>query len=153
MERTKKVAVDAEVAKSEYDALNAIHNLVFKNFRYVTDSDNYGILERWVNPDPSYDGTQSISGDCEDFALHVRKLLFDRVIPSRIVVCKTENKELHCVIAVTLVSGAYIFDNRFAVVKTRLELEQLGYTWIKASDYTRTNCDWFTIASASTGRL
>lgn len=152
MEQTKKVVVDAEIAKSEYDSLNSVHKLVFKNFSYVTDKEKHGVLERWINPEPSYDGTQHLSGDCEDFALHVRKLLFDRVIPSRIVICKTETNELHCVISVTLHSGTYIFDNRFTDVKTRFELEQLGYTWIKASDYTRTNCDWFTIAGVNTGR-
>jgi len=153
MEQTKKVVVDSEVARLEYDSLNAIHRLVFNNFQYVSDFDNYGMLERWINPDPNYNGTQLIKGDCEDFALHVRKLLLDRTIPSRIVVCQTERGELHCVISVNLTSGNYIFDNRFPEVKTRTELDTLGYRWIKASDFKRTDCTWFSIASIDTHRL
>lgn len=153
MEQTKKVVVDPEMIQAEYEGLNAIHKKVFSNFQYVTDTANYGMLERWVNPDPTYDGSQSFKGDCEDFALHVRKILLDRFIPSRLVVCQTETGELHCVISVTVRGINYVFDNRYANVMTRSELENVGYRWIKASDFNRTNCTWFSVASADTHRV
>lgn len=111
--------------------LNEIHNLVFKNFKYKTDKRQYDKIEHWVQPDESYDGTQKLVGDCEDFALHCRKLLRDNNLESRLVFCEDETGEGHLV----LECKGYILDNRHREVVTNTYLTKKGYKFISISGF------------------
>ena len=108
-----------------------IHKLVFSNFTYKTDKRQYKKLEYWVQPDSSYDGTQKIIGDCEDFALACRKLCDDHGYMTRLVFCNTELGEGHLV----LECHGYILDNRMKKVVPKSYLDRIGYTFISISGY------------------
>lgn len=112
-----------------------IFNLVKSNFTYVSDEKQYELRECWVQPDESYDGSQPVVGDCEDFALACRSLLLKAGIKSRLVVCKTETGELHCVVAAEDSSGEiHIMDNRNRYTVSKEFMDE-RYETLKVSDY------------------
>lgn len=114
-----------------FEQVDEIHSQVFRNFTYMLDKKQYGLEEKWVVPSQAYDGTQDIVGDCEDFALACRKLCRDQGIPSRLVICKVETGEGHCVLEV----AGWILDNRCRGVISRDRLEKRGYEWMLISGY------------------
>ena len=109
--------------------LTTILNTVKKNFTYESDILRHGKLEVWSFPTEDYDGRQDLVGDCEDFALAVRKLLNDRKIPSRLVVCRTERGERHLVVEV----HGWVIDNRLPKVLSRDALPD--YKWLYISGF------------------
>ena len=110
--------------------LTGIHSKVLSNFTYKTDMKQYGMEEKWVMPEPNYDGSSKIVGDCEDFALACRKLCRDAGIDtSRLVYCKTENGGGHGVLEVE----GWILDNRQEKLMNRDKVR--GYEWIAVSGY------------------
>lgn len=111
--------------------LNKIHKTVFNKFQYKTDLENYKIIEKWVQPNFDFDGSSSIIGDCEDFALACRNLCRKENLTTRLVVCRVETGEGHCV----LECNGWILDNRRKKVVSREELEDAGYEWIAISGY------------------
>lgn len=123
------------------DLLDKIHSTVFSNFKYKTDLEQFGVEEKWLMPDALYDGTTTVVGDCEDFALACRKLCRDNGIDnSRLVVCLTEDGEGHCVLEV----NGWILDNRRRRVVTRDRLGSEGYKWLAVSGYNPGD-DWHRI--------
>lgn len=108
--------------------LNDIHRTVFRKFSYKTDQQQYDMLEKWVMPDYVYNGSQRLTGDCEDFALHCRKLCDDAGLKTRLVYCKTEDNEGHLV----LEHKGYVLDNRQYKVVYR---DDIDYKWISISGY------------------
>lgn len=119
------------------DILNNIHRSAFRKFKYETDQLQYSELEKWVMPDEFYDGSQKFKGDCEDFALHCRKLCDDVGIKTRLVYCMTEDNEGHLV----LEHKGYVLDNRQIKVVYR---DDLNYKWISISGYNPGD-DWHEI--------
>lgn len=111
--------------------LNEIHWLVLSNFTYKTDKELHDVSEHWVQPDESYDGTQKLIGDCEDFALHCRKLCRDNNLKTRLVYCKDETRSGHLV----LECNGFIIDNRQKSVVTNTYLIKKGYKFISISGY------------------
>jgi len=123
------------------EVLRSIHRTVLNNFEYKTDLEQYQTLEKWVAPPEFYNGTTSIVGDCEDFALACRMLCREQGIEnSRLVVCLTETGEGHCVLEVE----GWILDNRMLRVKSRDRLSGQGYKWIAISGYNPKD-KWFRI--------
>ena len=117
--------------------LESIQNLVFPNFKWVSDKKQYDKMEHWQEPSAIYDGTQKLVGDCDDYALHVRKLINELNIPCRLVFCTTEEGEAHLV---TEAEG-WVLDNRFREVKSNTYLKEKGYTFLKISSYNLDD-DW-----------
>lgn len=126
--QTVEVKMNSDLLEKK---LNEIHRLVFDNFTYKTDKKQYGVIEHWVQPDDSYDGTQKLVGDCEDFALHCRKLCRDANLKTRLVFCKDETGEGHLV----LECDGLILDNRQRSVVTNTRLMKKGYEFISMSGY------------------
>lgn len=119
----------------------AVHKQVFKNFTYKTDLEQYGELEKWVMPDFSYDGSQKLVGDCDDFALACRKLLRKKGIKTRLVYCIDELGEGHLV----LEASGYILDNRQTKLVTNRELVKKGYKFVAISGF-ESGDDWYKLA-------
>lgn len=121
------------------DKLKEIQGDVFRRFEYKYDHVQYDQEEKWVMPTEHFDGTTSIVGDCEDFALACRKLCRDAGIETRLVVCLTETGEGHCV----LECNGWILDNRHRRVRSR---DDLDYQWLAISGYDAGD-DWHTISN------
>lgn len=113
------------------DKLDAIHKEVYSRFTYTPDIKQWGEVERWLTKREAEAAILSegtIKGDCDDFALVCRHLCRKQDIPSRLVVCKTEENEYHIVLEV----DGWILDNRHRKVKAR---DDLPYEWIAVSGY------------------
>lgn len=104
--------------------LDKILRKVHRGFRYVSDEQQYGVDEKWVTPDIE----RPVVGDCEDFALACRQLCRKEGIPTRLVLCLTEDGGGHCV----LECDGWILDNRHTTVKNRSKLK---YKWLTISGY------------------
>jgi len=108
-----------------------IADIFFKTkavFRYTTDKSRYGEREKWITPQLELGFKIEIIGDCEDFALACRFECRKHGIESRLVLCFTETKEMHCV----LESDGMILDNR---MKTVMSIDDLPYRWLAMSGY------------------
>jgi predicted transglutaminase-like cysteine proteinase len=107
-------------------SLAEIHKRVLSGFKYVTDLNKHGVVEDWRFPE----NIDSVTGDCDDFAIACRKLVKETTPhTSRLVVCTTEQGEWHLVCAV----GQYILDNRQKSVVTKELLERRGYKFMYVS--------------------
>ena len=95
--------------------LQSVLDRAHKGHRYVSDQEQYSLREHW---------TESLEGDCEDFALSVRKMLKKHNIESDLVFCLTETGTGHLVVSV----DGWILDNRNVFVRRQ---QYLPYTWIK----------------------
>ena len=114
-----------------YETLNAIHKQVLKHFTYQTDMEQFGVVEKWIMPSPTFKGATHFVGDCEDFALACRKLCQDAGLQTRLVVCSLQG-EGHCV----LECEGWIFCNNQDRVMSRDQLEKHGqYTWYFMSGF------------------
>lgn len=99
-----------------------IHKRVFNGFSYVTDERQFGLIEYWYTTN----NVDRFRGDCDDFALACRSLLLDEGVQDvRLVMCQVETGGWHLV----CIAGEFVLDNRHAKVKTKFELERLGYKW------------------------
>ena len=116
--------------------LNLIHKQVLKGFTYVSDKEQFGEIEYWVNHSEGYGG-EPIEGDCDDFAMACRALCRLENIPTRLVYCLTEEGEGHLVAE----SEGWILDNRQKKVRSR---DNLDYTWIRISGF-EPGDDWHEI--------
>lgn len=107
------------------EIVDQIHAEVEKAFTYKTDSEMHSVEEHWQFPADMSD----IKDDCDGFAIACRVKLRQQELDSRLVVCRCENGEMHLVCA----SGNYILDNRQTTVKTKQQLERLGYDFLYVS--------------------
>tara|TARA_Y100000034_G_scaffold33314_1_gene40857 strand:- start:4595 stop:4999 length:405 start_codon:yes stop_codon:yes gene_type:complete len=119
----------------------SVHRKVFNNFTYITDIKQYGVLEKWVMPDEVYNGSQKITGDCDDFALACRKLMREAGVKTRLVYCLDETGEGHLV----LEASGYILDNRQTKLMTNKSLMKKGYQFLAISGY-ESGDKWFKLA-------
>lgn len=114
-----------------YQTLNAIQVKVHKHFTYKTDMEQYGTVEKWVMPSPTFKGATDFVGDCEDFALACRKLCRDAGLKTRLVVC-TMDGEGHCV----LECEGWIMCCNQEQLMSRDDLEKhQGYHWLYISGF------------------
>jgi predicted transglutaminase-like cysteine proteinase len=114
-----------------FQTLDTIHTRVLKHFTYQTDQEQYGTVEKWVMPSPTFKGATNFVGDCEDFALACRKLCREAGLKTRLVVCAIEG-EGHCV----LECEGWILCNNQSHVMPRDDLNKhKGYNWLYISGY------------------
>lgn len=110
-----------------------VHRQVYDIFSYQTDRKTHGAAEHW--PDVQFlkeaIAKRQLIGDCDDFALACRHLLWEKDIPNRLVLCRAQGEGHLC----TEVSG-WILDNNFSRLMTRDELQHAhGYEWISMSGF------------------
>ena len=105
------------------ERLGEIHFKVRKNFVEITEP-----VEEWTMPPEDYDGSQTLTDDCDGFCLACRTLLRKAGIPNRLVYCEIEESG-HLVVEV----DGWILDNRQRVVMPNTLLKE--YVWLAISGY------------------
>lgn len=118
------------LSEAELVVVKGVFNTVLGMFDYQTDETIWGKEEHWE--DPAYIASQittgKIAGDCDNFALACRFLLYKYEIHNRIAFCMTETNEGHLVCE----AGGFVLDNRQTEV---IPWDKLPYKWIKISGY------------------
>lgn len=110
-------------ATTHLDTAQGIFKQSYKQHVYISDEEQYHVSEKWV---------ASLKGDCEDFALYVRKELLSQNINSDLWIARTEKGELHVVLRLNTDEGEVVADNRYNKL---IDKDVLGYKWIaKVSD-------------------
>ena len=120
--------------------LSFIHKKLLSNFNYQTDKEQFGIIEKWIQPNDDFSINTRFIGDCEDFALAARKLLNEKNIKTRLVFCKDETGAGHLV----LEAYGWIIDNRQLKVVSNSYLQKKGYQFLKISGY-ENGSDWYNL--------
>lgn len=123
----------------EMAIVNDVHKYVRSIFTYVSDQALHETPEFWMSGDSVEQALNAggLYGDCDDFALACRRLLWKNGIQNRLILCKTETNELHLVCE----AGGVILDNR---QQSAVKAQELPYTWIKMSGYQQGD-DWVLI--------
>jgi predicted transglutaminase-like cysteine proteinase len=113
-------------------SLNDLHHKVMGLTTYITDMQQYGVEDYWVDLSDKIERNEQLIGDCEDIALTEAHLLlkagFD---PSKvqIVYCIVETGEAHVVCAVTQGETTFVLDCRSENV---WPIDQYNYQWVKS---------------------
>lgn len=110
-----------------YDELQEILFGALAGHKYIADDG-----EQWTN---------TLHGDCEDFAIQVQHRLAARGIPSRLVFAEMENGGLHVVAEV----DGWVLDNRSKWV---LQRDIMPYRWISMGVL---DGNWYSLKAANTG--
>jgi predicted transglutaminase-like cysteine proteinase len=111
--------VAAEIREVNYVVNKALHP--------ADDITHYGRAEFWTIP---IDG----AGDCEDYVLAKRKMLFLLGIPrsaTRIAVALTQSRERHAVLIIVTDRGDYVLDNLRNDILLKYDTP---YSWIERQD-------------------
>jgi predicted transglutaminase-like cysteine proteinase len=118
------------LTEEQVKIVQRVHARVFKIFEYKTDKEQHGLIEHWHDPAMIKAALENgrLVGDCDDFVLTCRHLLWEQNVPNRLVLCADENGDGHLV----LEAEGYILDNRQTKVRT---IDELPYRWIKMSGY------------------
>ena len=105
--------------------LNAVNRQVNSSIKPKTDSEHWGVVDRWDLPDDGY-------GDCEDYQLLKRKILVEQHrIPRRalrITVVIDDQGEGHAVLMVRTDEGDIVLDNKRSGI---LPWHETGYMFVK----------------------
>lgn len=120
-------AMRAEVKrlKSASRALQvrAVNEFVNRNLRYASDLSVYGVSDHWAS---LREFLEHGRGDCEDFAIAKLWMLTALGVPLdsiRMVVLRDQAAQQdHAVLAVSHAGGAWVLDNRSAVVRADSEI-------------------------------
>lgn len=111
------------------DILQKINYKVNSETTYTPDTEHYKKPEFWAE---IVDG----KGDCEDYALTKRKLIFETtdINPKtvRLAICNTEDGGSHCVLVVrdTDDNSDWVLDNRYPDLMRPHELKDIGYDFV-----------------------
>lgn len=135
------VTLSARVLKD----LERIDRVVNTTVAPVTDTDHWGVVDRWDYPS---DG----KGDCEDYALEKRRLLMASGYPRQallMTVVKDHAGEGHAVLTVKTDHGDYVLDN---MVDAVLPWEDTGYRFVKRQSQADPNV-WVSIGPAVSAPL
>ncbi len=96
-----------ELTKVKKQELGRINHEINAEVTPVTDSEHYGVTEKWTYPDDH-------KGDCEDYVLLKRQKLIERGWPASsllITVVRDEKNEGHAVLTVHTSGGDFVLDN------------------------------------------
>jgi len=117
-------ARDVQLSARAWQELTRINQWVNETVKPVTDTDHWGIVERWNFPDDGY-------GDCEDYVLLKRRMLMQAGWPREallITVVLDKKGDGHAVLTVKTDRGEFILDNQEPQIRS---WERTGYRFVK----------------------
>lgn len=115
--------------KPAYRQAANVHMQLLSRFIWLSDRDNFGQDDKWVNLLPELDKGRTIYGDCDDFAMTAARLLLRagfRPDQIRLCLCWVETGDYHMVCAVDLEAGSFVIDNRQRRI---MPWHRLPYRW------------------------
>jgi predicted transglutaminase-like cysteine proteinase len=117
-------ARDVQLSARAWQELTRINQWVNETVKPVTDTEHWGIVERWNFPDDGY-------GDCEDYVLLKRRMLMQSGWPRQsllITVVRDKRGDGHAVLTVKTDRGEFVLDNQNEDV---LLWSETGYRFVK----------------------
>jgi predicted transglutaminase-like cysteine proteinase len=115
---------DVVLNRQTWREIVRINRQVNDQIEPVTDSDQFGVTERWTYPTTG-------KGDCEDYVLLKRRLLIEAGFPREallITVVRDKVGDGHAVLTVRTSKGEFVLDNQETEV---LPWQETGYRYIK----------------------
>jgi predicted transglutaminase-like cysteine proteinase len=112
-----------QLTAAAWQTIVSVNQRVNSTIRLVTDSQHWGVEDRWDYPDDGY-------GDCEDLQLLKRRLLVQAGFPRRALrmAAVIDDEGGHAVLMVRTDQGDLVLDNKTHAV---LPWSQTGYTYVK----------------------
>ncbi len=123
---------DIVLTNKAWSDLVRINTWVNDNIRPMTDTDHWGVVEKWSYPDDSY-------GDCEDYALLKRRMLVEAGWPREallMTVVREKSGSGHAVLTVKTDKGEFILDNQEEKI---LLWSETSYRFVKRQSQTDPN--------------
>lgn len=111
---------------AQWNLLNAVNRKVNQQVRYVTDQDRFGQPDVW--------SPAVTEGDCEDYALTKRQLLWAAGWATgdlSLAVVESPSTGAHAVLVANTTQGAYVLDSANSWV---MPWKEADYTWVSAQD-------------------
>ena len=138
-----------EQKRERVDLMRSIQWETWKAFKYRFDKSLHGEDDFWDIIPKDYKLGDRYEGDCEEFALICRKLLRDNgIMNSRLVFCTyPENGNGRPIGHVICEVDGYCFDNNEKRLKTKEQLERIGYKWVGISGYNPGD-QWYRVLGA-----
>lgn len=99
---------------ASWRALLEVNRRVNRAIQPATDSQIYGVEERWSRPLAEHPGAFVVRGDCEDYALEKRAQLMEAGWPAdalALAIAVVPNVGLHAVLVVQTDQGDFVLDN------------------------------------------
>jgi predicted transglutaminase-like cysteine proteinase len=115
---------DIVLTQTAWKDLVRVNRFVNDSIKPLTDSDHWGVVEKWSYPTDGY-------GDCEDYVLQKRKILIQAGWPREallISVVRDKKGDGHAVLTVKTDRGEYVLDNQNEEI---LPWMQTGYRFVK----------------------
>lgn len=132
--------------EKDLEELSDVNTYVNTNVKPETDSEQYGVADRW---DIAKIGG---AGDCEDYVLLKRELLLKKGWQPQdllITVVKDEQGNGHAILTVRTEKGEFVLDNRKPdVVPWTVSRDIYGYTFYEIESYLNPRV-WFEIKNGS----
>lgn len=114
--------------KEYLETILSVFRQVRSGFSPITDLEQHKVEDFWQVPAD----LKHVVGDCDDFAIACRVLLWRYGIKNRLLLCYEPTGVGHLVCT----TGQYILDNLQITIRKKSELEWSGYRWICISGYT-----------------
>lgn len=114
------------LSPDRWKLLNAVNDAVNRKVRYESDEERFGKPDYW---EPAVD-----AGDCEDYALAKRQMLWAAGWnPDELSLALVQSRETgpHAVLIANTAQGAYVLDSANGWV---LPWSQTDYSWVTAQD-------------------
>ncbi len=114
------------LSPAQWTLLNAVNRQVNEQVRYVTDEERFGQPDVW--------SPAVTEGDCEDYALTKRQLLWAAGWATgdlSLAVVESPSTGPHAVLVANTTQGAYVLDSANSWV---MPWKEADYTWVSAQD-------------------
>lgn len=126
--------------RGDFGKLSDLHREIREKFVYLSDKEKWDAIEHWEDASTLKNigkaGVSKFTGDCEEFALVSMDKAKDLGYHARLVVCRDELGEGHCIseVASPDYSEAYYFDNRKVQLATRTDLAKYQFLAVSPWD-------------------
>lgn len=131
--------------ESRNETISRVFSWAYGIFDWTADIQSWGVPEHWPLRSELEEHAAINDGrvkdDCDGFAILCRCALWDLSVANRILICNVEPSAAprspggnHAVLTVD--GTGLVLDCRQSIVRSREELERIGYQWVSLSGLT-----------------